>query len=164
MKDEVIKFYENVANGALNMISCLSNEDLTWKPSFEARSVLELVSHISTLAFVDIMGGSGELKSSEEFDNFPKSKKIKTVARAAKVLKDSIDYTLNFFKNISEENMDDLEVQFFYQEEPETYTHLLSELIEHLSLHKGILYVYMREMGYNAGMGTYYGFQKAVKN
>ena len=59
--------------------------------------------------------------------------------------------------------MDSKDIKFFYQENPETNTHLLIELIEHLSLHKGILYVYMREMGYNAGMGTYYGFQPAVK-
>ena len=70
MKDEVLKYLENVTQAAIVMINSLSNEDLSWKPNFEARSVLELIWHIATLSAIDIKGGTGEFNSSEEFADY----------------------------------------------------------------------------------------------
>lgn len=70
---------------------------------------------------------------------------------------------MGFYEKLSDEEMMEKKVKFFYEDKYHTYVYLLTELIEHLSLHKGILYSYMRQMGYAAGMSTYYGMAPATK-
>ncbi|MFV2016293.1 MAG: hypothetical protein ACC656_12745, partial [Candidatus Heimdallarchaeota archaeon] len=105
----------------------------------------------------------GELSTQELVQEFEKSISINSVDSAVLYLESSVKYAINFFTEIEDDKMNDKKVKFFYEEEYHTYTHLLLELIEHLSLHKGILYSYLRQIGYNAGMGSYYGFAPAVK-
>ena len=145
------------------MITSILEEDLDWQPSYGGRTTKEIMTHIAILMEGDTKMGNGLLSTQEKAQNFEQSNQPRSLETILSHFDSSLKYVTGFYDKFNEAEMVEKKVKFFYQEESQTYTYLLVEVIEHLSLHKGILYSYMRQMGYSAGMTTYYGMAPAIK-
>ena len=163
MKNEFLQYLKKAVKGATTLIRSIDDTDLDWTPTYGGRSVLEIITHLGTLLDTDIRIGKGELMSFDAVKGFELNANIKNSEDAATFLENGLNYVITYFEGILPQDMDKKDLHFFYEDENRSYNHLLIELLEHLSLHKGILFSYLRQLGYNASMGTYYGYKPASK-
>ncbi len=163
MKIEFLSYLKNVVKGATTLIRSIDDSDLKWIPPYGGRSLLEIIVHLGTLLDTDVRLGKGELESIQAVKDFEINANIQSSKNAAAFLENGLKYATNYFESIPDSKMNNKDLHFFYEEENRSYNHLLIELLEHISLHKGILFSYLKQLGYNASMGTYYGFQPASK-
>lgn len=163
MKVEFLSYLKNAVKGATTLIRSIDDNDLTWIPPYGGRSLLEIIVHLGTLLDTDVRLGKCELESVTAVQDFEQNANIQNSSDAAAFLENGLIYATQYFETIQDSQMGNKDLRFFYEEENRSYNHLLIELLEHISLHKGILFSYLKQLGYNASMGTYYGFQPASK-
>ncbi len=159
IKTILLEFFDEEAAEAKVVLNKIKEISLDYQLTKETRSVLDLANHIAQIPRIDIGIYSKELDSGEKAHKMELELNRKTIDEILKVYDTGCKYLKEYFKKMSDEDFNKKNLVPFYEPnvEPKSWSHFLPKIITHITLHKGILWAYLKAADAKVNMFTYYG-------
>ncbi|HUT82219.1 MAG TPA: hypothetical protein VMZ29_13540 [Candidatus Bathyarchaeia archaeon] len=155
----LLEFFEDEVSEARVVMEKIKEIPLDYRLTEESRTVLELANHIAQIPRIDIGIYSGELASGELAHKMEIELTRKTLADILKVFDEGCKFLQKYFKTMTDEDFMKKSLVPFYEPnaKPNAWSYFLPKLTTHITLHKGILWSYLKSAKAKVNMFTYYG-------
>jgi len=159
IKDVLLDFFDDEAKEVRVVMEKAKEVSPDFRLTEDSRTILELVNHIAQIPQIDIDIYSGKFPSGEETHKLELKLNKKDIDGALKVFDDCCNYLKKYFEKFTDEDLLKETLQPFYEPDSphRSWTHFLPKLTAHMTLHKGVLWSYLKVAKANVNMFTYYG-------
>ncbi|MBN1329881.1 MAG: hypothetical protein JXA54_10440 [Candidatus Heimdallarchaeota archaeon] len=159
IKTILLEFFEDEAAEARVVIEKIKDISLDHRLTKETRTVLELANHIAQIPRIDIGIYSKELDSGEKAHKMELELTRQTIDEILKVYDEGCKYLKNYFVKMTNEDFTKKCFVPFYEPNtsPKAWSYFLPKLTTHITMHKGILWSYLKSANAKVNMFTYYG-------
>lgn len=159
VKNILLNFFRDEVSEVRALIKKTTEIPLDSRLTQDSRTILELINHIAQIPRIDVDIYSGKFGSGEKTHELEVELEEKSVEEVLMVFDDCCNYLYDFFEKLNDEDFAKKRLRPFYEpnNEYKSWNHFLPKLTAHLSLHKGILWSYMKVAKAKVNMFSYYG-------
>jgi uncharacterized damage-inducible protein DinB len=156
--DTMLEVFIHETNQAKTVISTIKPEYFGFTPKEGMRSLIELANHLVQIPSIDLKLFSGEFKDSEQTRKHETELNRFKVDELLKVYDDGIEEVKTYFYEMSDQDFFMFNIKPFYDKgSMKNWAYYLPESITHTAMHKMQLWMYLRLIGAEVNMMTYYG-------